>query len=558
MTPTESAKKYAKDVLAGKVAAGKYARLACQRFVDDLKRKDWPYRYDAEKADRAVKFMQLMPHTKGRWSAKKERLVFQPWQCFIECNLFGWVRKESGLRRFRFSYEEIPRKNGKSIRLAARGLYLFAADGEAGAEVYSGATSEKQALEVFRPAWQMAQKMPALRDRFGIELSGNPKNPGPIFVMEDMSKFEPVIGKPGDGSSPHAALVDEYHEHDTDHMVDTMLTGMGAREQPMLSIITTAGSNLGGPCYEQRRDVIRILEGEVKDETLFGIIFGIDETDRWDDPASLIKANPNYGVSVFGDFLQAQLEAARRSSSKQNAFRTKHLNDWVGARAAWMNMLAWQRQRRSFELDDFDGCPCWVGVDLASKLDVAAVVMLFLKDGAYHCIPRFYVPESTLEENEKYRNFVLEGAMVATPGEMTDYAFIEEELKELAARGAEIRDIAFDPAQAAYLMTRLDQAGLPVVEMAQNVRNLSEPMKEVEALTLSRRFWHDGNSAMTWMVGNVVAKVDAKEHIYPRKETAANKIDGAVALILAMGRAMQAEDTGSMDDWLSNPVRAKG
>jgi len=558
MTPTEAAKKYAKDVLAGKVAAGKYARLACQRFVDDLKRKDWPYRYDAEKADRAVKFMQLMPHTKGRWSAKKERLVFQPWQCFIECNLFGWVRKESGLRRFRFSYEEIPRKNGKSIRLAARGLYLFAADGEAGAEVYSGATSEKQALEVFRPAWQMAQKMPALRDRFGIELSGNPKNPGPIFVMEDMSKFEPVIGKPGDGSSPHAALVDEYHEHDTDHMVDTMLTGMGAREQPMLSIITTAGSNLGGPCYEQRRDVIRILEGEVKDETLFGIIFGIDETDRWDDPASLIKANPNYGVSVFGDFLQAQLEAARRSSSKQNAFRTKHLNDWVGARAAWMNMLAWQRQRRSFELDDFDGCPCWVGVDLASKLDVAAVVMLFLKDGAYHCIPRFYVPESTLEENEKYRNFVLEGAMVATPGEMTDYAFIEEELKELAARGAEIRDIAFDPAQAAYLMTRLDQAGLPVVEMAQNVRNLSEPMKEVEALTLSRRFWHDGNSAMTWMVGNVVAKVDAKEHIYPRKETAANKIDGAVALILAMGRAMQAEDTGSMDDWLSNPVRAKG
>lgn len=557
MTPTEAAKKYAKDVLAGKVAAGKYARLACQRFVDDLKRKDWPYRYDAEKADRAVKFMQLMPHTKGRWSAKKERLVFQPWQCFIECNLFGWVRKDSGLRRFRFSYEEIPRKNGKSIRLSARGLFLFAADGEAGAEVYSGATSEKQALEVFRPAWQMAQKMPALRDRFGIELSGNPKNPGPMFVMEDMSKFEPVIGKPGDGSSPHAALVDEYHEHDTDHMVDTMLTGMGAREQPMLSIITTAGSNLGGPCYEQRRDVIRILEGEVKDETLFGIIFGIDETDRWDDPASLIKANPNYGVSVFGDFLQAQLEAARRSSSKQNAFRTKHLNDWVGARAAWMNMLAWQRQRRAFELDDFDGCPCWVGVDLASKLDVAAVVMLFLKDGAYHCIPRFYVPESTLEENEKYRNFVLEGAMVATPGEMTDYAFIEEELKELAARGADIRDIAFDPAQAAYLMTRLDQAGLPVVEMAQNVRNLSEPMKEVEALTLSRRFWHDGNAAMNWMVGNVVAKVDAKEHIYPRKETAANKIDGAVALILAMGRAMQAEDTGSMDDWLSNPVRAK-
>jgi len=556
MTPTESATAYARDVVAGNVPAGKYVRLACKRFLGDLARdgEDWPYRYDAAKADRAVKFMELMPHTKGRWAAKKERLILGPWQCFIECNLFGWVRKESGLRRFRKSYEEVPRKNGKSMRLAARGIYLFAADGEAGAEVYSGATSEKQALEVFRPAWQMAQKLPALRERFGIELSGNPKNPGPMFVMEDMSKFEPVIGKPGDGSSPHAALVDEYHEHDTDHMVDTMETGMGAREQPLLSIITTAGSNLGGPCYQQRRDVIRILEGQVQDETVFGIIFGIDETDRWDDPASLIKANPNYGVSVFGEFLLSQLAAARRSSSKQNAFRTKHLNDWVGARAAWMNMLAWQRQKRVLELQDFEGCPCWVGVDLASKLDVAALVMLFEKDASYYCIPRFYVPEKTVEENEKYQNFVLEGSMIATPGEMTDYAFIEEELKELAASGVDIRDAAFDPSQATYLMTRLDQAGIPVVELAQNVRNLSEPMKEVEALILSRRLWHDGNSAMTWMVGNVVAKVDAKEHTYPRKEATENKIDGAVGLIIAMARAMLASGTTDVGDFLKDPV----
>ena len=557
MTPSESAKQYARDVTAGNIPAGRYVRLACQRFLDDLEREDWPYMFDEAKADRIVRFIQLMPHTKGRWSAKKERLILQPWQCFIECNLFGWVHKETGLRRFRIVYEEVPRKNGKSLRLAARGLYLFAADGEAGAEVYSGATSEKQAHEVFRPAWQMAQKMPSFRSRFGVELSGNPKNPGTMYVIEDMSKFETVIGKPGDGASPHAALVDEYHEHDTDHMVDTMLTGMGAREQPMLSIITTAGTNIGGPCYEQRRDVIRILEGEVKDETIFGIIYGIDEGDRWDDPASLIKANPNYEVSVFGDFLLAQLEAAKRSSSKQNAFRTKHLNDWVGAKSAWMNMLAWQRQKREFEIEDFEGYPCWVGVDLASKLDVAALVMLFRKDGAYYCIPRFYVPEIALEENEKYRTLVLEGAMIATPGEMTDYGFIEQELNELAARGADIQDIAFDPAQATYLMTRLDQSGLPVTEVAQNVRNMSEPMKEVEALTLSRKLWHDGNPTMTWMMGNVVAKVDAKEHIYPRKETKANKIDGAVALIMAMARAMSDEDTGSMNDWLTQPARGK-
>jgi len=307
MTPSQTAIDYAERVVKGEISAGKLIVLACQRFLDDLQRDDWEYRYDPERADRAVRFMELMPHTKGKWAAKKERLVLQPWQCWIECNLFGWVHKETGLRRFREAYEEVPRKNGKSLRLAARGLYLFAADGESGAEVYSGATTEKQAYEVFRPAWQMAQKMPGLRDRFGIELSGNPKNPGTMYVLEDMSKFEPMIGKPGDGSSPHAALVDEYHEHDTDHMVDAMQTGMGAREQPLLCIITTAGSNLGGPCYEKRRDVIRILEGQVQDETIFGAIYCLDELDAWDDPESLKKANPNYGVSVFGEFLLAQL-----------------------------------------------------------------------------------------------------------------------------------------------------------------------------------------------------------------------------------------------------------
>ena len=548
MTPTESAKGYARAVVAGKIPAGSYMKLACKRFLDDLKRtgSEWPYKYDATKADRAIRFMEKMPHTKGKWAAKRQQLVFQPWQHFIECNLFGWVHKRSGLRRFRKAYEEIPRKNGKSLRLAARGLYLFCADGEAGAEIYSGATSEKQAYEVFRPAWQMVQKLAALRARFGIEQAGNPKNPGPMYVMEDMSKFEPMIGKPGDGSSPHAALVDEYHEHDTDHMVDAMETGMGAREQPMLCIITTAGTNLSGPCYETRSDVIRILQGEVKDETVFGAIFGIDEGDRWDDPASLRKANPNYGVSVFEDFLLAQLEQAKRSASKQSAFRTKHLNDWVGAKLAWMNMLAWQRQKRSFELEDFAGCPCWIGVDLASKLDVAAVVMLFERDGSYYAIPRFYVPESAVEENERYQLLVLAGHLVATPGNMTDYAYIEEQLKELAAQGIDVRDIAFDPAQAAYLMTRLEQEGLPVVEMAQSVRNLSEPMKEVEALILSRRLWHDGNDGMTWMMGNVVARVDAKEHIYPRKEKQESKIDGAVALIMAMGRAMQVQEPGQI------------
>ncbi|MBG7376440.1 terminase large subunit [Pseudomonas aeruginosa] len=563
MTPSDIARQYASDVVGGAIVACRYVKLACQRFLNDLDRQgddDWPYVFDEAKADRAVKFMQLMPHTKGKWSASKSKLVFEPWQVFIEANIFGWVKKDTGKRRFREAYEEIPRKNGKSARLAARGIYLFAADGESGAEVYSGATTEKQAFEVFRPAWMMAHKLENLRNRFGIELSGNQKNPGPMFVMEDMSKFETVIGNPGDGASPHASLVDEYHEHDTDALVDTMQTGMGAREQPLLSIITTAGSNLGGPCYEKRRDVIRILEEQTIDETIFGIIYTIDEDDPWDDPASLIKANPNYGVSVFPDFLLAQLQQAKRSASKQNAFRTKHLNQWVGARTVWMNMLAWQRQKRDFTIADMAGCRCWMALDLASKKDVAALVMLFEKAGQFYCIPRFYAPEAAAEENEKYQNFALEGHLILTPGSMTDYAFIEADILDLAKQ-IDLQDAAFDDWQANYLITRLSNTSIPVVDFNQTVKNMSDPMKEVEARVIARTLWHDGNPVMTWMMGNVAAKIDAKENIYPRKENDNDpncKIDGPVTLIMAMGRALVAgvDDGDDFMNAIRNPIIA--
>lgn len=563
MTPSDIARQYASGVVEERVIACRYVTLACQRFLNDLARQgdeDWPYVFDESKADRAVKFMQLMPHTKGKWSASKSKLVFEPWQVFIEANIFGWVKKDTGKRRFREAYEEIPRKNGKSARLAARGIYLFAADGESGAEVYSGATTEKQAFEVFRPAWMMAHKLENLRNRFGIELSGNQKNPGPMFVMEDMSKFETVIGNPGDGASPHVALVDEYHEHDTDALVDTMQTGMGAREQPLLSIITTAGSNLGGPCYEKRRDVIRILEGQTIDETIFGIIYTIDEDDPWDDPASLINANPNYGVSVFPDFLLAQLQQAKRSASKQNAFRTKHLNQWVGARTVWMNMLAWQRQKRDFTIADMAGCRCWMALDLASKKDVAALVMLFEKAGQFYCIPRFYAPEAAAEENEKYQNFALEGNLILTPGSMTDYAFIEADILDLAKQ-VDLQDVAFDDWQANYLITRLSNTSIPVVDFNQTVKNMSDPMKEVEARVIARTLWHDGNPVMTWMMGNVAAKIDAKENIYPRKENDNDpncKIDGPVTLIMAMGRALVAgvDDGDDFMNAIRNPIIA--
>lgn len=540
MTPSDHAKKYAKDVLAGKIPAGRLAKLACKRFQDDLKKKKFAYYYSEEAADRAIKFMQRMPHTKGKWSAKKERLILEPWQCFIECNIFGWLRKSDNKRRFREVYEEVPRKNGKSVRLAARGLYLFCADGESGAEVYSGATTEKQSYEIFRPAWTMAHKEKGLRDRFSIELAGNPKNPGTMFMMQDMSKFETMIGKPGDGASPSAALIDEYHEHDSDIMVDTMRTGMGAREQPLLSIVTTAGTNMGGACYEKRRDIIRILEGYVKDETIFGIIYNLDDGDKWDDPKNLKKANPNYGVSVFEDFLLAQLAQARRSATVQNAFRTKHLNEWVGAKTAWMNMVAWQKQQRPINEDDFLGVPCYMSVDLSSKKDVCAVNKTFLRDGNYYSFQKFFAPEQAAEENDKYMEFVTQGCLELTDGAMIDQERIEEYLVDENEK-FDVIDVSFDEWQADYMMVRVTQKGITAIKFPFNTKHISEPMKNMEALILSGKYFHDGNPMMTWMIGNVAAKLDVRGNIFPNKERPNDprcKIDGVATCLMSLGRAI--------------------
>lgn len=243
--------------MAGKVLACKWVKLACRRQLKDLARqgkKAFPYRFEPEKAERICRFIELLPHTKGKWAAKRELLRLSPWQKFILTTLFGWIRTKDGLRRFREAYIEVPRKNGKSIKAAGVGLYCLSADDEHGAEVYSGATSEKQAWEIFRPARLMAKRTPDLCERFGIEV-----NASTLAIPENGSRFEPLIGSPGDGASPSCVLIDEYHEHDSDELYDAMVTGMGAREQPITFIITTAGSNMAGPCYIKRGQVVNVL-----------------------------------------------------------------------------------------------------------------------------------------------------------------------------------------------------------------------------------------------------------------------------------------------------------
>lgn len=539
-----TATKYAKDVVAGKIPNCKWVVLACKKHLDELKeskKKEFLYRFDEAAAIKVCKFVSLLPHTKGKWAQKKELITLEPWQVFILCCLFGWKRKKDGLRRFRDAYIKIPRKNGKSILAAGIALYMFCLDNEFGAEVYSGATTEKQAWEVFRPAKQMVERSPELREALGVEAWAKT-----MVRAQDGSRFEPLIGKPGDGSSPSCAVADEYHEHESSDLVDTMQTGMGARSQPLILKITTAGFNIAGPCYDQELQARKMLQGVVDEPELFSMMYGIDDEDDWASPEVLRKANPNFGVSVDGDYLIAQQRAATNNPRHQVRFKTKHLNVWCSAKNAWMNMQWWNACKdESLNINDFKGDECYFILDLASKLDICTFGKLFRKniDGQnhYYFFPRFYLPEKTLEdakENEDaYRAWANAGLLTLTDGEEIDFDFIREEVEE-ESPSYSVQEILYDPWRATQLAHQLQKSGATVVEYRQTVQNLSPPMKEMEAALKAGRFHHDGNHVMTWMVSNVVAKEDAKENVYPRKEKSHLKIDGAITAIMGIGRAM--------------------
>lgn len=562
------AEQYARDVVAGRILACRYVQLACQRHLDDLKkskRSNYPYRFDAVAAARACRIAELLPHTKGKWAItrpgnpKSNLIRLEPWQIFIRCVIFGWLRKSDGKRRFRVVYIEVPRKNGKSLDAGITGLTMFAADGEYGAEVYSGATTEKQAWEVFRPARLMAERTPEFQEAFGVTV-----NASNLHVLENGSRFEPIIGKPGDGASPSCAIVDEYHEHEDDGLYDTMLTGMGAREQPLMFVITTAGENIEGPCYALRTDVVNVLEGTIENDELFGIVYTIDDDDDWTSEAALRKANPNYDVSVSGEFLRARQQEAITSPRRQGTFKTKHLNIWVTARAAWMNMESWNRQKdESLSVERFAGEPCFLGLDLAHKDDIATKAKLFrrLVDGEWHfyAFTDNYVPEARVEDptSRHYQGWVQGGHVIVTGEVITDYARIEEDtLDDDETYG--IAMLGYDPWGATDLAMRLQGKGVEVVEIPQRVQYLSEPMKWLEALVKAGRIHHNGDPVLAWAMSNVVVKEDANGNIFPRKNRPDQKIDPAVALIMALSLALRDEPTKTESVYETRGARVFG
>lgn len=546
---TDIALQYSKATVSGEIPAGQYAVAACQRFLNDLERKDWVFHYDPRKASIWCSFFECLPHVKGRWASQGERFTMSPWQIFCTANIFGWV-DEKGNRRFSEVYIEVARKNGKSFWVACLGIGMLVLDGEYGAEVLCGATTEAQAWEVFRPARFMCERTPELRNSFGLDVMAKK-----IAVKHDQSSFIPVIGNPGDGASPSCGIVDEYHEHTHSGLLDTFATGMAARKQPLLITITTAGADMGGPCYAKRQDTIDLLNGVSEDESVFGIIYCPDDKDPWDSKAAQQKANPNLGISVSEEYLDRQLSKARRSPVLQSSYKTKHLNLWVGAGNAWMNMLLFMRcTRNKISLEEQHGRKCYLGLDLATRKDLVAVAYLFPPD-AKHSKPmlfaRFFLPEAAVYDEEmsgsgsggnrssvkqgRYAAWESEGWIEKTSGNTIDFEAIRDEVISAKDR-FKVIDISFDPFQCTQFANEMLEEHYPMVEYGATTKNFSEPMKQLEDDILNGNIEIENNPVLIWCFGNTVAILKHGDNIYPGKERVENKIDGVVASIMTYGR----------------------
>ncbi|GBQ93825.1 terminase large subunit [Gluconobacter albidus] len=557
------ARRYMRDVLSGRILACQHAVAACIRQEQDLKAektKGFGYRFDKDRAEKVCRFISLMPHIKGPKARARELIVLEPWQAFILTTAFGWVDKRTGFRRFRRVYIEVPRGNAKSTLSSGVGLYMLTADGEAGPEVYSAATTRDQAKIVFGDAQKMIGKRPDMARQFGLDC----QVAGIICAAND-GQFTALSrdGKTQDGLNIHFACLDEVHAHKTREVYDVVETGAGKRDQSMIWAITTAGSNRSGICYELRSYMVRVLnialsrwkdcpyalKGDTaEDDQLFGLIYTLDDGDDWTDPEIWKKANPNWGVSVMPDYVAGLANKAMQLASAQNNFKTKHLDLWVNANQAWMDMLAWGRcADPSLRIEDFADQDCIMALDLASKVDLAVRIRLFQRKNGdethYYVFAHFYLPQRQVDEsgNAQYEGWVIEGRITATAGDVIDFDNIEADIQSDVSV-FDVRAVAYDPWQATQLSQRMTERNVPMQEYRQTVQNFSEPMKELEALVLSGRLHHDGDPVLAWCMSNVVCHTDAKDNVYPRKERVENKIDGAVALIMAIGMATAPSD----------------
>lgn len=544
---------YAVGVVDGKIPASRLVRLSCERFLGELSRFGIAQRrgiwFDREAAERACRFFpSLLRHHKGEWAGQP--FTLEPWQQFIVANVFGW-RQADGRRRFRKAFIEIPRKNGKSQLAAGVGLLLLAADQEPGAEVYSAATKRDQACIVHDEATRMVRSSEALKRHVGVFRHN-------LHVLASHSKFEPLSSDENtlDGLNPHGVIVDELHAHRNRDLLDVLETAMGARRQPLMFQITTAGYSRSSVCWELHEYGRKLLEGNVEDDSFFCYIAALDPGDDWKKPETWAKANPNFGISVKPDYLKREAAQAALIPSKQNAFRRLHLNDWTEQRDRWIDLEVWDACGSPVDPAELSGRRCFVGVDLSSSRDVTAAVAYFPADDDDEpgsVLGWFWVPEENIQARVRDDGVPFDAwanaqLVTATPGNVIDYAWIRRQVNELREEFEfDVVEVAYDPWGAVQLATELGDDGFVVVPMRQGFATLSPAMKELEKLILSRRLAHGGNPVLRWMVGNVATKQDPAGNIKPDKSASSDRIDGVVALAMAVGRAtVHTQGSGSV------------
>ena len=539
--------RYAERVVTGEIVAGRYVRLACHRFLADLKAAERPrsrWRFDVDAACKPMRLAELLPNIKGPQAGRPIRLM--EWQCWIFSNLFGFVDRKTGARRFRQACVFCPRGNGKTSMAAPMAIYLTFLEGEGGAEGYAAAVTRDQARILWDVAKAMVERTPALAGRFGVATSKNS-----IYQPSSASKFVSISSdaKALDGLNVHIAVCDEIASHRTANVYDVLLTALGKREQPLLISISTATGNNAGIGRKLHDYAQKILEGSLKDERFFGVVYAADPDDPVWDEATWIKANPGWGITVQPEAIAAIANQARSSPAQEIAFKTRHLNLWTSADSSLFLMEAWQRcKKASLRLEDFEGMECYAGVDLSSKIDMTSAALIFpLREPGeptrYAIFSRSWLPEATVAaaRNASYPDWARTGALTVTEGEVIDFEAVEGFLLDAADR-FDLRSVGYDPWSAKQMAQRMTNAGIPMVEVRQTVMNLSDPTKEFDALMRARRIVHEGNPVLSWAISCVIGRYDEKGNVFPKKEkNSDNKIDAAMASIISVAMATAAE-----------------
>lgn len=543
---TLTATQYIDDVLSGEQVACKWVRLAVERHVDDLANghKRGLY-FDEQAAKKPIAFFSLLKHSKGEWAGQPVELA--PWQQFHLWCLFGWKRAD-GTRRFRTSYLEVARKNGKSTMAAGVSLYLLVADGEPGAELYTGATKLDQARIIHEEAVRMVKQSELLKQKLKL-FKDNIHDPSTFSKLEPVGKDSTTL----DGLNVHAGIIDELHAHPDGDLWDVLQTATGARRQPLMYAITTAGNSPTNAniCFQYHDYAEKVLDGVVEDDAFFGTIYTLDRDENgqledWENEVCWVKANPNLEISKKLDDMRDKATQAKQMPARLNQYQQKELNIWVQQAVKWINMDKWNRC--DVPMIDLAGRACYAGLDLSSTIDITALVMVFPPvnvDEPYWIVPKFWVPQERIWERSKkdrvpYESWLQQGYLEATPGDVVDYDFIVAGI-ETAADEYDLREIAFDRWGAFQLSQSLTNKGFTMVPFGQGYASMSGPSKELEKQIMSHGLAHGGHPVLRWMADNVVTRSDPAGNIKPDKSTSREKIDGIVAMIMALDRAIRNE-----------------